>query len=130
MRKILERCPTCGGEMEVTRLSCPACETVVLGRYEMCSFCKLSPDSLRFVEAFVRTRGNLKEMERDLGQSYWSLRARLDDIVRELGYAAGDLEARELSERRHEILERLSHGEITAAEATDLLAALGSARHA
>lgn len=125
MRKILEKCPTCGGEIEVTRLSCKSCETVILGRYEPCMFCKLSPDSLRFLEVFVRNRGNLKEMERELGQSYWSLRSRLDEVIHEMGYeTATPEEDEDVAAQRRAILERLDRGQINAAQAADQLAAL------
>ncbi|MBV7336491.1 DUF2089 domain-containing protein [Chloroflexi bacterium TSY] len=53
MRKVLEHCPNCGGDFEITRLNCTVCETVVLSRYEPCRFCKLSPESLKFLESFV-----------------------------------------------------------------------------
>ena len=86
MRKILERCPSCGGELEVTRLNCTRCETIVLGRYEPCRFCKLSPESLQFLESFIKSRGNVKEMERELGTSYWRIRSQLNTLIQELSF--------------------------------------------
>jgi len=128
MRKMLVKCPNCGGRLEATRLSCANCETVILARYEPCRFCGLSEDSLRFVEEFVRYRGNLREMERELGQSYWALRTRLSEVIKELGFeekaAEVDLEA--LAQQRSEILDRLEQGEIEASEAASLLAELSS----
>lgn len=122
MRKLLESCPNCGGELEITRLNCKACETVILARYEPCPFCKLSPESARFVQAFVKTRGNLKEMERDLGQSYWTLRARLNEVIQELGFQVEPVhEEEELAAQRRHILERLEQGEIDATEAAEQL---------
>jgi hypothetical protein len=82
MRKVLEACPTCAGELEITRLHCPSCNTVIQSRYMPCRFCKLSPESLDFLETFVRNRGNVKEMERELGISYWTVRGRLNDLIR------------------------------------------------
>jgi hypothetical protein len=81
MRKLIERCPSCGADLTVSELSCVACDTVVRGRFTACSFCRLSPDELRFAELFVASRGNLKELERETGLGYWALRARLDDLV-------------------------------------------------
>ena len=138
MRRILSKCPNCGGDLEVTRLSCKSCETVILARYEPCKWCKLTPESLEFIEIFVKNRGNLKEMERELGQSYWALRTRLNDVVRELGYEAGPDQAgegpqgadeREGSEEemvavRREILSQLSEGKISASQAAEQLARL------
>jgi hypothetical protein len=103
--------------MEITQLSCTSCETVVLGRFEPNRFSKLPPESLAFLEDFVRSRGNVKEMERELGISYWTIRKRIDDLVEELGLAS------KASPRagRRAILERLKAGEISPEEAAALL---------
>jgi hypothetical protein len=128
MHKMLAKCPNCGGDLECTRLTCTNCETVILARYAPCSFCKLSADSLHFIEVFVKNRGNLKEMEREVGQSYWGLRARLNEVIAELGFEvsteAPGLSDEELAQRRREILERIDRGEIKAEEAAQLLSAL------
>jgi len=128
MRKMLVKCPNCGGKLEATRLSCTNCETVILARYEPCSFCRLSEESLAFAENFMRYRGNLKEMERALGQSYWALRTQLGDVIREMGYEeaapAEDETAR--AARRREILDALERGEMEAGRAAALLEELRS----
>lgn len=125
MRKILEQCPTCGSELEVTRLNCTSCETVILGRYETCRFCRLAPESLAFLETFVRNRGNVKEMERELGISYWTIRSRLTSLIEELGLEAKEIaDEPDLETRQREILQRVRAGEITAAEAAQILGKL------
>lgn len=125
MRKILERCPTCGGKLEVTRLNCTSCETVIQGRYTPCLFCKLPPESLRFLEIFVKNRGNVKEMERELGLSYQTVRGKLNTIIQELGFEVGPVEEDTTAARRREILDRLDRGDIKASEAAELLSQLG-----
>lgn len=62
-------------------------------------------------------------MERDLGISYWSIRNRLDEVVAAIDFEeAPAVSQREgVSGQRQEILERLGRGEITVAEATELL---------
>src|SRR5690554_2516880 len=130
MRKILEECPTCGGEVIATELRCTNCDTVVRSEYAPCLFCRLSPEDLAFVELFVMNRGNVKEMERELGISYWSIRGRLDEIVERIGNQELDPDEDEQSDSRpyqaqnwrRDILERLDRGEISVAEATNLLA--------
>jgi hypothetical protein len=121
MRKILEQCPSCGGSLEITRLNCTSCETVILGRYRPCPFCKLSPESTRFLQTFVRCRGNVKEMERELGISYWTVRRRVDELIEELGLEAGPTAEMDIAAEQLDILERVDRGEITAAEASHLL---------
>ena len=125
MRKILEQCPSCGGHLVVTELTCPSCETVVRSRYAPCPFCRLAPDSLSFLEAFVKCRGNIKEMERALGISYPTVRGRLNAIIRELGYEVEvevEVDETEIAAQRKEILDQLDKGEITASEAAKQLA--------
>ncbi len=127
MRKILEKCPSCGSDLEVTRLNCKACDTVVLGHFEPCRFCKLSPDSMNFLETFVKSRGNVKEMERELGISYWVVRGKLNDLIKELGFEAEsipDADEAVIKTQRQAILSQVDRGEIDAAEAATLLAQL------
>jgi hypothetical protein len=121
MRKILEQCPSCGGSLEITRLNCTSCETVVLGRYQPCPFCKLSPESTRFLLTFVRCRGNVKEMERELGISYWTVRRQLDGLIQELGVQATPVQEEDVTALQLEILEQVNRGEISAAEASEIL---------
>jgi hypothetical protein len=129
MRKMLVECPNCGGRMEATRLSCTNCETVILARYAPCSFCRLPDDSLHFVEAFVKYRGNLREMEREMGESYWALRGRLTDVIRQMGFEdTAEPEEGDPAARRREILDRLDRGEMSAEEAAAALAELGPSR--
>lgn len=121
MRKILEECPTCGSPLVATELSCTACDTVIHGRYTTCPFCRLSPEDLAFVELFVRNRGNVKEVERELSISYWSIRSRLDEVVAALGGGTPAAPATSGKPQRREILEQLDRGDITVAEATQRL---------
>jgi len=84
LRKIIEKCPGCGKHLIITRLRCPACETTIEGNYAPCPFCRLSEKSLKFLELFVRSRGNIKDMERELGISYPTVRSRLNSIIEEM----------------------------------------------
>ena len=126
MHKVIPNCPNCGRPMSVTRLQCTSCETVIQARYEPCRFCRLPEESVRFLGAFVKNRGNLKEMERELGQSYWSLRNRLNELIIELGFEAapGDDEKADPDLHRRAILEQLKRGEIDAATAAWMLTQL------
>ena len=123
-RKVLDHCPSCGGPLEITRLSCTECETIILGRYEATRFARLSADSLNFIEVFIKNRGNIKKMERELNDSYWTIRARLDEVIKELGFEVEQEESAESLAQRREILEQLDRGEITASDAAQKLAEL------
>lgn len=123
MRKVLEGCPTCGGELTITGLHCRSCHTRIESEYSTCRFCRLSQESLDFIEVFVKNRGNIREMERELEISYPTVRSRLNAVIKELGYeveaepAASD----DMAEERRTILKRLNEGEISASEATNLI---------
>jgi hypothetical protein len=112
--------------MLVTRMSCPVCGTVVLGSWAPCRFCQLSPEHTRLLETFVRSRGNVKEMARELDISYWTVRKQLDELIEALGYEPGPAPSEDAMEAQMEILDRLDRGEISPSEATDLLAELNN----
>lgn len=122
MRRPIPPCPSCGQTMEVTGLACPHCGTAVTGRFAP-SWKELSAEQVEFARRFVALRGNLKEMERTLGVSYGTLRARLDAVAERLS-AAGLTVNRTLSSRSpaanssvEDVLKQLEQGEIDAAEA-------------
>lgn len=124
MSVIPRKCPSCSAPLVVTQLSCTKCETNVVGLYEINPFLRLSNESLQFLDTFIRNRGNVKEMERFTGESYWIIRRRLDEVITELGYEVEPVDD-EIAARRQEILNRLSKGEIDVKEATRLLTLLG-----
>lgn len=119
MPLVPQSCPSCSSALAVTQLTCTSCGTGVVGKFELSPFFRLSPESLKFLEVFVRNRGNVKEMERETGESYWAIRRQLDEVIAEMG-----IEVKEdgISIHRQEILAQLSSGEITVQEATKLLA--------
>lgn len=126
MRKILEKCPTCGDPLIATELTCDNCETVIHGRYAPCPFCQLPSEDLAFLEVFVRNRGNVKDMERGLGVSYWAIRSRLNEVVEKMDRQAMLPPAPPQPDpgrnvRRKDILERLNQGKITVEQAAELL---------
>ncbi len=115
-------CPVCHERLDVTGLACPNCQTRIEGRFSVNEFATLPPEQLEILRLFVKTRGNLKEMERILGVSYPTVRARFETLLRVLGYeAAPDAD---VPGERARVLEQLEKGEISADEAAELLRAL------
>ena len=134
---VISTCPVCQGELLVTRLHCRSCGTALEGEFGVGRFGRLSREQLSLLESFLRARGNLKEMERELGISYPTVRARVDALVRAVGLGDGtpvededevdapmpapSAAAADATAERRAILERLSRGEIDpAAAATEL----------
>lgn len=130
---VISTCPVCSGDLTVTRLHCASCGTSLEGEFSVGRFGRLGRDQMALLESFLRSRGNLREMERELGISYPTVRARVDGLVRSLGLAgdgplpgeaADDAEAddpaasaAEMAAARQAILERLARREIGAEEA-------------
>lgn len=123
MPQIPQSCPSCASPLVVTQLTCTSCGTGVVGKFELSPFFRLSNESLKFLEVFVRNRGNVKEMERETGESYWTIRRRLDEVIEEMGIEE-EPQPDVKSASRQEILGRLSRGEINVQEATQLLSQL------
>lgn len=115
-RRQIGRCPVCGGNLDVTRLNCPSCDTSIEGRFETCKFCQLPTEQRDFIETFIRCRGNIREVERELGISYPTVRNRLEAVIEALGYPVEPREEETLTARRREILEALDRGEMTVDE--------------
>jgi len=125
-RDVISTCPVCSSELSVTRLQCRGCGTAIEGDFSVGRFGRLSREQLALLESFLRARGNLKELERELKVSYPTVRARVDALVRALGLADGSEDASEDGREdtgalRRDVLERLSRHEITADEAAALL---------
>lgn len=117
MNPVLRQCPVCRSELAVTRLECKSCGTAVEGRFAGGPFASLNPEQLEFVEVFVRCEGKFTRMEGELGLSYPTLRSRLHDIIRIMGFEPGGEEARVNANDRRKILERLERGEVEPSEA-------------
>lgn len=122
MNTLPTRCPLCDGEITVTRLYCRDCDTTIEGRFSGGPFSDLTQEQLEFVEIFVRNEGKIKRMEVELGLSYPTIRNRLHDVIRALGYEPGGADEEGLSEDdRQRILEALDKGELSAEEAMEML---------
>ena len=90
VRKILEGCPSCGGRIEIGEVHCTRCDTQVRARYRPCDFCTLTEEQSTFLRIFVLSRGNLSEVEKRLGVSYPTVRAKLDEVIERLGSTEGE----------------------------------------
>lgn len=120
-------CPVCGGPLHITRLQCSDCGTAMEGHFLLSRMSHLAHNQMDFLEAFIRNRGVIKDIEVDLGISYPTVKARLDEVARSLGYPSNESSLRpsQLREERRNILEALQNEAISAEEAASRLASLG-----
>jgi hypothetical protein len=123
-------CPICGEALTVTRLACPACDTSIEGHFKPSRLDQLMPEQRGFVELFVACEGKLSWAAAELKVSYPTVRARLDEVIRALGYEVREAPPAEeklrSAEQRQAILDDLSAGKINATEAIRLVQGLGS----
>lgn len=113
-------CPVCHDDLLVTRLACRNCGTALEGHFTMGRLFQLTPEQLYFVEIFLRCEGKINRVQEELGLSYPTVRSRLEDVIRALGYEVGE-EREAGDEHRQEILEQLARREISSEEAFYLL---------
>ncbi len=116
-RKIPGGCPVCNSKMIVTELECPNCHTKISGKFELGKFSRLTREQLDFVEVFVRLRGNIKEVEEEMGISYPTVRKKLDEVIQALGYHPEESPEDNKVEERSAVLNDLDSGEIGFEEA-------------
>lgn len=122
MQPLPSKCPICGGEIIVTRMYCRECDSTIEGRFATGSFENLTPEQLSFIETFVRCEGKITRMEDEIGLSYPTIRNRLHEVIRAMGYEPGADEPAVMSEEeRRKVLERLDKGDITYQEAMSML---------
>lgn len=130
---VISTCPVCSSELAVTRLHCASCGTTLEGEFSVGRFGRLSRDQMALLESFLRARGNLRDIERELGISYPTVRARVEALIRALGFGPRDDDPQAADQTteppsREEILERLARHEISAEDAAVAIRALGRTR--
>jgi hypothetical protein len=106
-------CPVCNHRLATTRLTCPECTTELSGAFTSCEFCVLSDEDREVLRVFLASRGNMKELERHLGVSYPTARARYDGLLSKLGIERAAAPA----PLRIELMEQVARGEIDVDEA-------------
>lgn len=125
MPDVVGHCPFCGEQLVVQKLQCPGCNSTMEGTFSLGRFERLLPEQVAFLEVFVKNRGVIRDVEKELGISYPTVRGRLDDLVRALGYEVQEeaalVDINEEAERRRDALSRLRDGEISAEQALKLL---------
>ena len=125
MNQVIGQCPICRETLQVTRLYCPNCDTMLEGHFALGRFYQLTADQLGFIETFVRCEGKINRVGEEMGISYPTVRSRLTDVIRALGYEVGEGEEEPTGtvpdDVRKSILEQLAQGKITSEEAVKRL---------
>lgn len=132
MIHVLTKCPVCTHQLTAVKLTCQSCGTNIENTFDFPKLMTLSKEQQEFVEVFIRSRGNIKDVEKALGISYPTVRAKLDQVIESLGEPTNikvnliqqatqttyvDKQPVVDDEKKNEILDLLEKGEITADEA-------------
>lgn len=115
--RVINKCPVCSSKLKVVKLKCSKCGTLIENEFEFSKFEYLDEEQLGFMEVFLKCRGNIKDVEKELGISYPTVRAKLDEVVTALGYTV----VRKPSASSKDILDMLEKGEITAEQAVNMM---------
>ena len=121
MYPVVGQCPICQDDLIVTRLHCRNCDTTLEGHFELGRLYQLTPEQLSFVETFIRCEGKITRVEQELGISYPTVRSRLHDVIRALGYEVGEEEPPVDDTKRRAVLDELAQGGISPEQAIELL---------
>ena len=111
-----DRCPSCGGGLQVKVLTCCQCNLRVEGDITLPRLARLPADLREFAELFLVAGGSLKQIAQDLGVSYPTVRQKLDRVIEALTTLRLDEQQFQLS-----VLDRLERGEITPQQAVQEL---------
>jgi hypothetical protein len=82
--KLPIQCPSCESSLSVTQLSCGNCSTAVSGNYSLPLLLQITEEEQNFILQFFLTSGSLKEMATQMGNSYPTVRNKLDDIIQKI----------------------------------------------
>jgi hypothetical protein len=124
LHPIPARDPVSGGELYISELRNDESGVSIRGRFEIPKYASLDREQARFLETFLRCRGMLNSVERELNLSYPTVRARLDSLLDALDLTPPREENGKRdkgAERKRKVLEQLERGEITPEEAKEKL---------
>lgn len=118
-REVIGTCPICQHHLHIEQLGCEQCGTKISGQFIPNKFSALSKAHLQFIEIFIKNRGNIKEIEKEMGISYPTVRNKLDEVIVALGYHISGEQTQIVN--KGEVLRQLELGEITQQEALNML---------
>lgn len=115
--KVLSKCPVCNSKLKAVKLRCDMCSTVIENDFQFTKFDYLDEDHLNFIEIFLKCRGNIKDVEKELGISYPTVRVKLNEVVSALGYSV----VKKPTIDTTDIIDMLEKGEISAEQAVNMI---------
>lgn len=115
MKIKLFNCPSCGDRMVISELKCPKCDLRIRKDFESCDFCSLPDEDYEFLLIFLRTQGRITDMEKALGVSYPTIKAKIDNLLKNLKLSPIT------AEEEIDPLDALAQGKVSVDEAVAIL---------
>ena len=120
IKKLLTQDPVSGGDLYVSELASEDSGITIRGRFEIPRWSRLTEEQEQFLETFLRCRGMINSVEKELGISYPTVKSRLESLLASLELIPVKEESGKKdksAEKKAKILEQLEKGEISAEEA-------------
>jgi len=119
LNKLLTQDPVSGGPLYVSELQGEDSGVTIRGKFSIPRWSHLTEEQEQFLETFLRCRGMINSVERELGISYPTVKSRLETLLTalDLSPVKEDGKKDKSAEKKAKILEQLEKGEITPAEA-------------
>jgi hypothetical protein len=117
---IPDRDPVSGGPLVISELACEESGVSIRGRFEIPRYGRLDEEQTKFLDTFLRCRGNITGVERELGVSYPTVRSKLDALLETLDLVPVKEDAAKKekdADARRSVIDQLERGEISAEEA-------------
>jgi hypothetical protein len=116
MHRAPTQCPVCAEHLVTLRLGCQDCGTEIAGAFTGCAYCHLRSEDLAVLEVFLRSRGNMREVQAHLGVSYPTARQRFAELLQRIG-----LDEPAPAPSDTDVLADLAAGRISVAQAEQIL---------
>ncbi|MDF7800596.1 DUF2089 family protein [Pontiellaceae bacterium B1224] len=110
------KCNSCDGPLEISELTCRACDLTIRGSVQLPRLARLSSSDCQFIELFVLSGGSLKQVGKHMNLSYPTVRNRLDKVIENIQQLDESKKA-----ARAEIIAALERGELSADDALEQL---------
>ncbi|MBE6948161.1 MAG: DUF2089 domain-containing protein [Ruminococcaceae bacterium] len=81
MSMLISKCPCCNSTLNITSLQCPDCGVEIRNTFELSIFDRLNEEQKNFLLSFLRYRGNLKNLQEEIGISYPTAKKRLEELL-------------------------------------------------
>lgn len=115
---LITKDPVSGKPLQVTRLENFESGIVIEGNFNLSKFNYLKEEQRYFIEIFIKNRGNIKQVEKEMNISYPTVKKMLDDVILGLGYNVdGDDEEVSETNVKSEILKAVEKGLLSVEEA-------------